>query len=363
MASYSPKLLEKKYNNWVKAQLAVLFTKEGLEPFVCNEIHQFQLKCLDDICYNNGLYSGTCCSMCCMENLVNCPTDNICKVRHRKCTYHRNVATRYNSSGCPNSICHYLKTKIQNAHRYNGPSFKNTDATQWCSNFWEVVKCFMPPDGYKDKASATETDFNGIISVILNYKDVQGKIHENLNNMTNMFEEAREIGRQVRHSSTLEVKDTDLQKYFKLLQKLLSDQVYLATDTHAQNAKKKLIELENDTLVIGKDDIRKVLDDVAKAIQDKMKAGLDEQYDRIKLDMIKRKQEDLLSLQSQLKDEADASVKRLHEERDKEVGKIHEQGDKERADLAGLGETLQKALKIASKDEKEKEYIDAKQSK
>jgi hypothetical protein len=102
---------------------------------------------------------------------------------------------------------------------------------------------------------------------------------------------------------------------------------------------------------------------VAKAIQDKMKAGLDEQYDRIKLDMIKRKQEDLLSLQSQLKDEADASVKRLHEERDKEVGKIHEKGDKERADLAGLGETLQKALKIASKHEKEKEYIDAKQSK
>jgi hypothetical protein len=114
--------------------------------------------------------------------------------------------------------------------------------------------------------------------------------------------------------------------------------------------------------VIGKDDVRKVLDDVAKAIQEKMKAGLDEHYDRIKLDMIKRKQ-DLLSLQSQLKDEADASVKRLHEERDKEVGKIHEQGEKEQADLAALGEMLQKALKIASKDEKEKEYIDSKQSK
>ncbi|XP_060565234.1 uncharacterized protein LOC132724397 [Ruditapes philippinarum] len=368
MASYSPKLLDKKYNNWVKAQLAVLFTKEGIEPFVCHEIKQFQLKCLDDICYNSGLFSGTLCSRCCTENVIKCPTNRICNVGRGRCSYHRNAATRYTPAGCPNKICHNFTTEIQNVHRYNGPSYKNTDATQWCSNFWEVAKCFMPPDGYKDKASAAETDFNGIISVILNYKHFQGKLHDNLNNKTNMFEEARDIGRKVRHSSTLEVEDTDLQNYFKLLQKLLSDHVFLATDTHAQNAKKKLIELENDTLVIGKDDIRKVLDDVAKAVQDKMKAGLDEHYDRIKLDMIKRKQEDLLSLQSeiaegvtQLKDTANDSVQRLQEERDKEVGQIHEQGDKERADLAGLGETLQKALKIASKDEKEEQYIEYKQ--
>ncbi|XP_060556117.1 uncharacterized protein LOC132716801, partial [Ruditapes philippinarum] len=368
MASYSPKLSEKKYNNWVKAQLALLFTKDGLEPFVCHEVQEFQLKCLDDIWYSNGLMSGTLCSNCCTENVIKCPTNKICNVGRGKCSYHRNAVTKYKPAGCPNKICHNFATEIQNAHRYYGPSYKNTDATQWCTNFWEVVKCFMPPDGYKDKASATETDFNGIISVILNYKDFQGKIYENLNNKTNMFEEAREIGRKVRHSSTLEVEDKDLQKYFKLLQKLLSDQGYLATDTHAQNAKQKLTELENDTLVIGKDDIRKVLDDVAKVIQDKMKAGLDQQYDRIKLDMIKRKQEDFQSLQSQiaegvtqLKDGSDASVKRLNEEGDKEVGKIHEQGEKRRADLAELGETIHKRLKTASKDEKEKQYIEFKQ--
>ncbi|XP_060558273.1 uncharacterized protein LOC132718574 [Ruditapes philippinarum] len=369
MASYRPKLLEKKYNNWVKAQLAVLFTKEGIEPFVCNEIKQFQLQCLDDICYQNGLLSGTLCSNCRTENVIKCPTKRICNVGPGKCSYHRNAATRYNPAGCPYKICNNFTTEIQNVHRYSGPSYKNTDATKWCSNSWEVAKCFMPPDGYKNKASAAETDFNGIISIILNYKDFQGKIHENLNNKRNMFEEAREIGREVRHSSTLEVEDIDLQKYFKLLQKLLSDRVYLATDTHAQNAKKKLTELENDTLVIGKDDIRKVLDDVAKAIQDKMKAGLEEKYDRIKLDMIERKQEDLLYLQSeisdgvtQLKYEAGASVKRLHEECDKEVRKIREQGDKERADLAGLGESSHKKMKTASKDGKEKEYIDSKQN-
>jgi hypothetical protein len=47
----------------------------------------------------------------------------------------------------------------------------------------------------------------------------------------------------VRHSSKLEVEDSDLQNYFQLFQKLLSDPVYLGTDTHAQNAKQKLIQV------------------------------------------------------------------------------------------------------------------------
>jgi hypothetical protein len=187
MASYSPKLLEKKYNNWVKAQLAVLFTKDGLEPFVCNEIQQFQQECLDDICYNNGIFSGTICSGCSTENVVKCPTKGICIVGKGQCSFHRN--SNYILAGCPNRICHNFKSGIQKAHRYSGPSYKNTDATQWCSNSWEVAKCFMPTDGYKDKASAAETDFNGIISVILNYKDFKGKVHENLNNKMNIFEE------------------------------------------------------------------------------------------------------------------------------------------------------------------------------
>jgi hypothetical protein len=51
----------------------------------------------------------------------------------------------------------------------------------------------MPPDGYKEKASASETDFNGIISVILNHKDFQGKVHENLSNKINIFEEVNNI--------------------------------------------------------------------------------------------------------------------------------------------------------------------------
>ncbi|XP_060572654.1 uncharacterized protein LOC132730692 [Ruditapes philippinarum] len=252
MASYSTKRLEKKYNNFVKAQLAVLITRDGLAPFVCHEIQEFQLKCLDDICYINGLFSGTVCSDCCTENVIRCPTDRICKVRHGKCIYHRNAATRYNPVGCPNKICHNFTTEIQNAHRYYGPSYKNTDATQWCSNSWEIAKCFMPPDGYKDVASAQEIGFNGIISVIIYYKNFQMKIHENLGNKNNIFEQAREIARKLRRSPSLEVEDEDLHHCFTVFQQLLSDAGYLATDVHAQNAKQKLIDVNYQSFSVNK---------------------------------------------------------------------------------------------------------------
>ncbi|XP_045163453.2 uncharacterized protein LOC123527829 [Mercenaria mercenaria] len=273
--AYSRKLTESKYHNWVKASLAVLFTKEGIQPFVHDEIEQFQQKCLTDICSNNGLPVGTTCSSCYTENIIVCPTNRICNAGRGKCSFHRNAATRYNPVGCPNIVCNNFKTEIQNAHRYNGPSYRNTDATQWNSNPWEVAKCFMPPDGYKDVASAADTDFNGIISVIANHKGFQKKTQANLDDKNNIFEHGRQIGKTVRHSPKLEVDDADLQLYFRYLKDLLSDPGHLGSDRYAQSAIQKLTQLQNNTLVIRSDDVRRVLEEVAKAIQDKIKNEMD----------------------------------------------------------------------------------------
>ena len=177
-----------KHTNWLQASLAVSITKEGIEPFVYNEIKEFQQKCLSDICYTNWIPSGTICTNCCTENVVKCPTNRICNVGRGTCRYHRGVAKQYLPTGCTNKICHNLKNEIQNAHRFHGPSYKNTDATQWCTNAWEVAKCFMPPDGYKDVTTPAETDFNGIISVIINHNDFQSKISDNLSRSGNLFE-------------------------------------------------------------------------------------------------------------------------------------------------------------------------------
>ncbi|XP_053388816.1 uncharacterized protein CXorf38 homolog [Mercenaria mercenaria] len=239
---YSSKLSGSKSKNWIKAGLAVLFTKEGIEPFVYDEIKQFQQKCLKDISNNNGIPAGSTCFSCCTENVIVCPTNKICNGGRGKCKFHRNAATQYLPFGCPNKICNNFKNEIQNAHRFHCPSFKNTDATQWCTNPWEVAKCFMPPDGYKDVTSAAETDFNGIISVIINYKAFQSKVQDDLSKTCSIFAQGREIGKAVRHSPQLEVEDTDLQQYFTDLLNLLSDPAYLSTNTDAKNAKTKLLQ-------------------------------------------------------------------------------------------------------------------------
>ncbi|XP_045180872.2 uncharacterized protein LOC123540141 isoform X2 [Mercenaria mercenaria] len=259
-----PTLSRSKIKNWIKSGLCVLFTKKGIEPFVYDEIQQFQQKCLNDICNNNGLAAGTTCSSCCTENVVVCPTNRICNARRGKCSFHRNSATQYLPSGCPSKICHNFKSEIQNAHRFHGPSYKNTDATEWCTNPWEVAKCFMPPDSYKDVTSAAETDFNGISSVIINHKAFHSKVHDDLGKENNIFHKAREAGKAVRQSSYFGVEDGDLQYYFSTFQRLLSDSGYLATNSSSQNARENLSQLQSDTLVLRIEDIRKVLDDFGK---------------------------------------------------------------------------------------------------
>ncbi|XP_053382059.1 uncharacterized protein LOC123541230 [Mercenaria mercenaria] len=351
---YDPKLSGAKFKNWIKAGLGVLLTKEGIEPFVYDEIEQFQQKCLSDICNNNGLPAGTTCSSCCTENVVVCPTNRICNARRGKCNFHRNSATQYLPSGCPNKICHNFKNAIQRAHRYYGPSYKNTDAAQWCSNPWEVAKCFMPSDGYTDAMNAADTDFNGITSVVLNYEAFQTKIHDDLSKPYNIFEQGREVGRAVRHCPQLEMEDTDLQHYFSVLQNLLSDPAYLSANTAAQNAKTKLLQLQNDTLVIGKDDLRKVLDDGCKAVQDEIRTAKDDykkDAERQKLQLIKITNEYVSDIgrqgkasMSQLDQACKSAMDEIEKQRKKSVKEVQAEGGKQKEIIVAEGRTIAKTV-------------------
>ncbi|XP_060581704.1 uncharacterized protein LOC132738251 [Ruditapes philippinarum] len=385
--SLSKKLSNSRYNNWVKASLAVLITKEGIEPFVEEEIEQFQQKCLTDICNNHGLPSGTICTNCCTENVVNCPTNKICNVKHRKCSYHKDSATSFLLAGCPNKICHNFKTEIQKAHRYNGPSYKNTDAAQWCSKSWEVAKCFTPPDGYKDVVSASETDFNGVNSVIINCECFQTKVTDDLSKNGNIFDKGREIGKAVRHAPILEVVDNDLKQYFIDLDNLLSDTGHLISDNNAKLARKRLSELQNDTLLIGKDDVRKVLDDVAKVAHDNIKTQGDEfikEAEKRKLELIETTKKSLETLGNkenitlaevdkvlkssidELEKQTKVSLKRIKKATDKGVKKMKTETLKESEAAVdqvkqAANEELQK-VSAANKQKEEEEYIAAKKS-
>ncbi|XP_060607621.1 uncharacterized protein LOC132759790 [Ruditapes philippinarum] len=268
-------LSNSKFFNWIKAALAVFYTKEEIEPVVIDEVKYFQQNCLHTISSSNSLPAGSTCSKCCTENLIVCPTNRICNVNRGKCYYHKNVATQFRPSGCPNKICHNLKSEIEKAHRYHGPSYKNTDATKWCSNAWEIAKCYLPPDGYKDVSNASETNFNGIISVIINHKGFEAKIKDDLSKKNNIFDKGRDVGKTVRHSPNLEVEDTDLTQYFTILNNILTDPGFVAMNKSPNNAIQKLAKLQSDDLIIGKDVVRKVLDDVGKTIQEQIRNEMD----------------------------------------------------------------------------------------
>ncbi|XP_052794102.1 uncharacterized protein LOC128227516 [Mya arenaria] len=248
MATYGQLLKDKKAQNWVKAAFALNITKEGLQPLV-----EDVLTCVHQDIYNNvrtskGLPGGATCAQCFTENVLNCPTRGIC-TSTRNCKFHNSPQKLY--SPCPNGICKGVHDEIVKHHRFSGPSWKNTNADKWCTSHWEIGKCFLPPDGYKTVSSIKDSDFNGVISVMMNCKDFQNKLSFNVATQPNLLTEVRDIGRRVRHSNDQKVKDTELVDFLFKLRTLLEDKTELANRPEAQHAVEQLKKLQTDDFKIS----------------------------------------------------------------------------------------------------------------
>lgn len=124
------------YPNWVKCGLALQYTKQGIQNHVQQTIDQFHQSIL------NLLPPGQTCSSCSTQR----------------------------RQSCRKSVCDKIRNKIKSEHIYSSPTWDNTNAKLWCSNSWEIAKCFMPPGGYDMTSSAADTDLPGLLSVVINYK-------------------------------------------------------------------------------------------------------------------------------------------------------------------------------------------------
>lgn len=147
----------KENQNWAKCSFAIQIARLGLLELCKCKIRQFHLNII------SKLPPGA------IKVCINCSESDIipysqpghrCRVGQCKCP----------SKQCPLSVCDILKTEIEREHRYNQISWKNTNIGEWFNSSWEVAKCFFPLKGYKTKKTAEETDFNGIISLIMNNK-------------------------------------------------------------------------------------------------------------------------------------------------------------------------------------------------
>ncbi|XP_052285440.1 uncharacterized protein LOC127881542 isoform X6 [Dreissena polymorpha] len=250
---------DKQTNNWFKACIALNLTKDGLTDLVVTELLNVQTKV------------GRSCGQCFIQNLIPCPTQDVCKKRKgNNCSFHNSLQPK----SC--QTCDKVKQNITLLHRFKGPSWANTKAELWATDPWEIGKCYLPRDGYSSVSSVQESDFNGVVSIVLNCTHFQTCLSAAClspppPDKQCPLEKVRQIGRDVRHTADCKVTDADLQYFFLTLTTLLADPVRLLHDTSATEARIKLSDLQNDRLSLV--DLGKMLKEANQTLTHAKEAG------------------------------------------------------------------------------------------
>ncbi|KAH3770997.1 hypothetical protein DPMN_172297, partial [Dreissena polymorpha] len=259
MAADTNIFTDKQTNNWFKACIALNLTKDGLTDFVLTELLNVQT------------IVGRSCGQCFIQNLIPCPTHYVCKKRKgNNCSFHNSQQRK----SC--QTCDKVKQDITLLHRFERPSWANTKAELWATDPWEIGKCYLPPDGYSSVSSVQESDFNGVVSIVLNCKHFETCLSAAClspppPDKKCPLEKVRQIGRDVRHTGDCKVTDADLQYFYLTLTTLLADPVRLLHDTSATEARRKLSDLQNDRLSL--DDLGKLLIEANQTLTQAKKAG------------------------------------------------------------------------------------------
>jgi hypothetical protein len=171
MSDYKSKLGDKGFCNWIKASLAISVTKAGMQDVVCNKLELIHRTVLDEVRSEEQKRNNIYCFGCVTLSVVPCSKLS-CNYVSKTCPFHK----QYQPRPCRNGICDQIRQKICDSHVYRKPSWKNTHAEYWCNSYWEYAKCFMPPDGYLDKKSYDDTDFNGVVNILMNHLDFKREV-------------------------------------------------------------------------------------------------------------------------------------------------------------------------------------------
>ncbi|KAH3697563.1 hypothetical protein DPMN_085066 [Dreissena polymorpha] len=238
---------DKEMNNWLKSWLAIGIAKSGLDNFVDKEAQSVHSRIYNTV-YSNLPSSTGPCTECFTVNLLKCSTPEICN-KTVSCVCQSN-----HYKPCPMKICDKVCNEIIQEHRFKNVSWNNTSANKWSSDRWEIAKCFLPSEGYKETNTARETDFTGIISYLLNCKQFESKFSFSISPKRPcppcLLTKARDIGRTVCHSRRCNVTDNALEDIFTTLANLLQD---LSSDVDAQTAVAKLQKLLKNELELTTD--------------------------------------------------------------------------------------------------------------
>ncbi|XP_052217675.1 uncharacterized protein LOC127835339 isoform X2 [Dreissena polymorpha] len=209
------------------------------------------------------------------------------KKKRGKCEFH----VIHKPQNCPkNNLCNAICKQLvkqhrfrsqQNPHSCKGPTWINTDASKWCSEPWQISKCFMSKDGYQDVNQAEGTDFNGIVNVIYNCEYFQTYFKDDLTQLENVCTKARDVGRAVRHSSTMSMTIQNSDRAIDTLVSLMQNLKHVDHQAASRTAVDKLTQLKNGTLAITDEDIATTFQHFKENLTGEIKEALEQEKDTL----------------------------------------------------------------------------------
>ncbi|XP_053390960.1 uncharacterized protein LOC123543790, partial [Mercenaria mercenaria] len=233
-------LENKKYEQWVKAGLGLIYLGEGLRPF-CNEVVKRQHNdILDNIKRTKHLSTVTC-GQC---NLNELKPDHVqtgnkqCPLGQANC----NCLHPFGKKPCPNDVCGAIYDHIVTNYGSTPPApyWRNTEAKWWCTDPWSVAKCFINSPVHYDIIDCT-----GVLRLIINNQGFHNHIDG-----TDVFSKVLQYRNEIYHSSSMELEENTANTYIDDMIAILQDGKELKTRQCSQNAVQTLLMLKKDDFII-----------------------------------------------------------------------------------------------------------------
>ncbi|XP_053402213.1 uncharacterized protein LOC123548696 [Mercenaria mercenaria] len=267
--NHQGELEKNKYRNWVRGGLAYKYLKEGLEGFADDVVDQEHTRILSAISQTPGLT----CNQCCLRNLRpihKCERDPV--TGGNKCYWGQsNCNCLYpKKRPCHFKVCDRILEDILKCHGSTPPTpnWKNTDTQKWCTDPWEIAKCFINAPGYSDKTKAADIDTPGLLHVFINNINLQSRFSDNINR-SDTFRKILQRRNELFHSATMELEGTKLDEYIDDIIAILEDEKELKSRNDAQQAVFKLKQLKQKCFIITTHDEVEVCRDALVSVTKK----------------------------------------------------------------------------------------------
>ncbi|KAH3823129.1 hypothetical protein DPMN_124928 [Dreissena polymorpha] len=253
---------ETELRNWVKACLALKYSKEGILPFIskkCDEFYDHKISVVETECSSS--YQCTSCDINRLEP-QHVAKNNKCS--HVKCKCN-NKST--NQICCKdNGACGVIYDLIKDEHVNEKPNWSNSKCELWSDKqvgAWEMMKCFIFTNRYKETKSIDQSDITALIQICENNTKLKNAFNTDLVHL----DKIRIVRNKIFHSGEMKVCEQDLKDFIDDIRRALQLPI-LVKSVSATDQLKKLKKLQKEKLRITTKDEIEAREDVLKALRD-----------------------------------------------------------------------------------------------